>query len=110
MRAAMVACNVAGTLTSATSATATDTHRGSPCKHATFGEFADDLLGEERVAGCPFGDASGLARRVTGPDPISSVISAADLRIIERCKRNRLCAGYRAQRTLVLRPVGDQHQ
>ena len=55
MRAAMVACNVAGTLTSAPSAVDLYAPR-LPFQHATFGEFAHDLLREERITGGPPGD------------------------------------------------------
>ena len=55
MRAAMVACTVAGTLTSPTSAV--DTYAtGLSLQHAALGQVAHDLLGEERVPGGPLGD------------------------------------------------------
>ena len=54
MRAAIVACNVAGTFTSATSAL-TGIRPAVP-EHTTLGQFAHDLLGEKRVTGCPLGD------------------------------------------------------
>ena len=54
MRAAIVACSVAGTLTSVRRPSR-DTHR-RPREHPAFGQFAHDLLGEERIAGGPLGD------------------------------------------------------
>ena len=54
MRAAMVACNVAGTLTSATSVI--DMYAPRCPQYSALGEFADDLFGEERVTGGPVGD------------------------------------------------------
>ena len=49
MRAAMVACKVAGTLTSA--ACAVDTYvPGSPRRHSALSQFPHNLLGKEGVA------------------------------------------------------------
>ena len=55
MRAAMVACSVAGTFTSAPS-TVDMYAPGCPSQHATLGQIAHDLLGEERITGSPVGD------------------------------------------------------
>ena len=60
MRAAMAACNVAGTLTSASLS------RRHVCarlavQHTTLGQFAHDLLGEKRITGGPLRDR--LAQR-----------------------------------------------
>ena len=53
MRAAMVACSVAGTLTSA--ASAVDMYAPAlAVQHATLGQFAHDLLGEKRSYQRPF--------------------------------------------------------
>ena len=49
MRAAMVACKVAGTLTSQTSAVETYAPR-LPAQHTTLGQFAHHLFGEKRVS------------------------------------------------------------
>jgi hypothetical protein len=54
MRAAMVACNVAGTLTSATSPI--DTYAPGSPRSTPLGQFTHDLLGEERITGGPLGD------------------------------------------------------
>ena len=54
MRAAMVACSVAGTATSAASVSA-DVATAFALEHTAFSQFAHDLLGEERVSGGPPG-------------------------------------------------------
>ena len=70
MRAAMVACNVAGTLTSATSAVEMYAPV-CPTQHTTLGEFAHDLLGEERITGGPLGDRlAQLADRGVRPEQL----------------------------------------
>ena len=91
MRAAMVACSVAGTLTSATSAVA-DVAPRLPAQHAAFGEVAHDLLGEEWVTGGARGDRlaqpvdRGVRRRAVRDQ-------CRGLRITQRRKRNRLRTG-----------------
>ena len=71
MRAAMVACSVAGTLTSATSVSA-GVAAALADEHAAFGEVTDDLLGEERVAGRALGDhRADLADRRIGAQQLS---------------------------------------
>ena len=66
MRAAMVACKVAGTLTSLTSAVDMYAPRLA-AQHTTLGQFAHHLLGEERITGGPLGDHRGPARQPRGP-------------------------------------------
>ena len=75
MRAAMVACKVAGTLTSAASAVDKYAPRLS-AQHTTLGQFAHDLLGEERITGGPLGDLW-PSLPTEGSGPSSSAISAA---------------------------------
>ena len=66
MRAAMVACTVAGTLTSAASV---GRHVGAAValQHAALGQIAHDLLGEKRVTGGPFDDHGAPTRQPRGP-------------------------------------------
>ena len=68
MRAAMVACRVAGTL-DVGDVTAAEVGTAIAVEHAAFGEITHDLLGEERVPGGLVGDPGGAARAPTGPYP-----------------------------------------
>ena len=84
MRAAMVACNVAGTLTSAPSAVDMYAPR-LPAQHATLGQFAHDLLGEKRITGGPLGDRlAQLANRGVRPEQLRD--QCRSLRITQRRK------------------------
>ena len=76
MRAAMVACKVAGTLTSASLGGRVVGAR-LPLQHTPLGQVAHDLLGEKRVPGGPLGDHGGPAPPTEGSDPSSSETSAA---------------------------------
>ena len=58
MRAEIVACSVAGTLSSATSVVEMYAPV-SPTQHSTLGEFTHDLLSEKRVTGGPAAIVSG---------------------------------------------------
>ena len=110
MRAAIVACRVAGTSTSAAHRRDTRRRRARP-QHAAFGEIAHDLLGEERIAGGPFGDVAAPTRATDGSSPSSSVISVDDLLNHSSGASAIVCApGIRAKRAAVFRAVGDQHQ
>ena len=78
-------------------------------KHAAVSEIMDDLLGEKRVAGCPFADlVSEPGNRRVRSEQFAD--QREGLRMIQRCERDRLCARYLAQRTAVFGAVGDQHQ
>ena len=76
MRAAMVACKVAGTLTSAASAVDLYAPR-LPAQHAPLGQFAHDLLGEKRITGGPLGDRLAQSDQPRGPARAAHVTSAA---------------------------------
>ena len=96
MRAAMVACKVAGTLTSAASAVDTYAPR-LPAQHATLGQFAHDLLGEKRITGGPLGDR--LAQRANrGVRPEQLGDQCCGLRIAQRRKGDGLSTVHPAQR------------
>ena len=69
MRAAMVACSVAGTLTSETSAV--EMYAPDSPRSTTLGQFAHDFLGEERITGGPVGDRlAQCANRGVGPEQL----------------------------------------
>ena len=68
MRAAIVACSVAGTSTSAASR-AHAYCAAVAVEHAALGQVADDLLGEERVAGGAFGDLRRSSAAPKDPHP-----------------------------------------
>ena len=55
IRALIAACRVAGTVTSATSASA-DVAAACSLEYPAFGQVAHDLLGEKRITGSPIGD------------------------------------------------------
>ena len=101
MRAAMVACKVAGTLTSATSAVDTYAPR-LPAQHTALGQFAHDLLGEKRVTGGPLGDL--LAQRTNrGVRAEQLRDQCCGFRITQRRKGDGLSTGHPAQRALDIR-------
>ena len=109
MRAAMVACSVAGTLTSALSAV-DDVCARLPAQHAALGQFAHDLL-ERRT------DFRRPCRRSSGPDcanrwvrPSSSSSSAAVSESLSGARAMVCAPCYPRQRSLILGAVGDQHQ
>ena len=98
MRAAMVACRVAGTLTSATSAVDTYAPR-LPAQHTALGQFAHDLLGEKRITGGPLGDR--LAQRADrGVRPEQLGDQCCSLRITQRRKGYGLRTVHPRQRAL----------
>ena len=98
MRAAMVACSVAGTLTSATSAVDMYAPR-LPAQHTTLGQFAHDLLGEERITGGPLGDRLAQpANRGVRPEQLRD--QCRGLRITQRRKGDGLRTVHPAQRAL----------
>ena len=78
-------------------------------QHAALGQFAHDLLGEERITGGPIGDrlaqpANGWVRAEQLGDQCCS------LRIAQRRKGNGLSTVHSSQRASILGSVGDQHQ
>ena len=93
MRAAMVACTVAGTLTSAASAVEMYALRLA-AQHAALGQFAHDLLGEKRVSGGPLGDhGDHPADRGVRPEQLDD--QCRSFRITQRRKGNGLGTGTR---------------
>ena len=82
MRAATVACRVAGTFTSATLRPICI--RPLSAQYTTLGQVAHDLLGEERITGGPVGD-SGPMRQPRGP-PRAAPKQRCRLRITQRHK------------------------
>ena len=108
MRAAMVACRDGGNR-QVGGVAARHIVAGFTVQYAPFGEVSNDLLGEEGVAGCPFGDL----RDERGDRSISTQQLGGQrsrFRIIQRCKRNAVRAGQRVQRPAVFRSEGEQHQ
>ncbi len=109
MRAAMVACNGGGHI-----------HLGNfcrrhvcarlPAQHATLGQIAHDLFGEERITGGPARRSSGPMPRTEGSCPEQLRDQCCGLRITQRRKGYGLSTVHPRQRPLVLGAVGDDHQ
>ena len=108
MRAAMVACTVAGMLTSAHIGRRDVAARLS-LQHTALGQVAHDLLGEKRVPGGPFDDQGGQpGHRGVRPDQFAD--QRAGLRIAQRGQGDGLRTLTRLRRPRVLGAVGDQDQ
>ena len=109
MRAAMVACSVAGTLTSATVAVAHGMRHGSP-------RSTPRSASSRTISSAKNGLPAALSAIVwpnavnEGSGPSSSATSAVDLRITQGRKGYGLRIGHPAQRALIFRTIGDQHQ
>ncbi len=101
MRAAMVACNVAGH-TDVSHVRAAGVSAAVALEHTPLGEFAHDLLGEERITGGPLGDR--LAQACNGGVRTEQLRDQCrSLRITQRCKGYGLSTGHPAQRALDIR-------
>ena len=105
MRAAIVACNVAGTSTSVTSADR-EKRTGSPRHHAALNQIARDLLGEKRVTCGTFGDQIlNRGKRPIRPQEFIKHHRGFGLR--ERGEGNCLRTVDPRERSVVLGTVGD---
>ena len=106
MRAAMAACRVAGTATSATS----PSRVGAAVAHAAHRVLPGRGRSPRRKTGCRQpGRRRVAARPATDGSAPSNSASTPCFRIVQRRKGNRLRAGSLGQPTRVLGAVGDQH-
>ena len=108
MRAAITACNVLGTLTSAAGSDA-QIAAAAADQHVALAQVPDDLLGEEGIARRALGDELGES----GHRPVLAQQFSTQrrhLRLVQRLKRDRLRSRRMCKRANVFRPVGDQHK
>ena len=78
-------------------------------QHTTLGQFAHDLLGEERITCCPLGDPVGQPTdRGVRPEQLRD--QCCSLRITQRRKGYRLGTRHLCQCAAIFRTVRQQHQ